>query len=57
MNLRGYGVSIGSHADLVVLDCQSAHAAVSELAPILYVFKRGRRTVTREPAVLHRPGT
>jgi cytosine deaminase len=57
MNLRGYGVSIGSHADLVVLDCQSAHAAVSELAPILCVFKRGRRTVTREPAVLHRPGT
>jgi cytosine deaminase len=56
MNLRGYGVSIGSNADLVVLDCQSAHAAVSELAPVLYVFKRGRRTVTRAPAVLHRPG-
>jgi cytosine deaminase len=38
-----------------VLDCEDVHAAVRELPPVLYVFKRGRRTVTREPAKLHRP--
>ncbi len=42
-------------ADIVVLDCQSATAAVQELAAPLYGFRRGRPTFTREPAVLHRP--
>jgi cytosine deaminase len=55
MNLRGYGVAVGNAADLVVLDCASPQAAVAELAPVLYAFKRGRRTVTRPPAVLHPP--
>lgn len=55
MNLPGYGVKVGSSADLVVLDCEDIHAAVRELPPVLYAFKRGRRTVTREPARLHRP--
>jgi cytosine deaminase len=55
MNLRRYGVAVGNDADLVVLDCASAAAVVSELAPVLYAFKRGRRTVTRSPPVLHRP--
>jgi cytosine deaminase len=56
MNLTGYGVAVGNAADLVVLDCDTMQAAVRELAPILYVFKRGKRTVTRPLAQLHRPG-
>jgi cytosine deaminase len=55
MNLKGYGVDIGNDADLVVLDCASPHAAICELAPVLHAFKRGARTVTREPPRLHRP--
>ncbi|HEX6981015.1 MAG TPA: amidohydrolase family protein [Alphaproteobacteria bacterium] len=55
MNLDGYGVEVGNPADLVVLDCESPAAAIAELAPVLHVFKRGRKTVTRAPATLHRP--
>ncbi len=55
MNLAHYGVAVGNDADLVVLDCTSPQAAVCELAPVLHCFKRGRKTVTRQPAVLHRP--
>jgi cytosine deaminase len=55
MNLRDYGLGVGKPADLAVLDAESAEQAVAELAPVLWAFKRGRRTVTREPAVLHRP--
>jgi cytosine deaminase len=55
MNLKRYGLAVGNDADLVVLDCASPQAAVCELAPVLYAFKRGRKTVTRSPAVLHRP--
>lgn len=56
MNLGDYGLQVGRPADLAVLDCASPEQAVAELAPLLFVFKRGRRTVTREAAVLHRPG-
>jgi cytosine deaminase len=56
MNLKDYGLEIGKPADLAVLDAASPEQAVAELAPVLYAFKRGRRTVTRTPAVLHRPG-
>ena len=55
MNLENYGLEVGKSADLVVLDCESPEAAIGELAPVLFAFKRGRRTVTREPAVIHRP--
>ena len=55
MNRRGYGIAVGNDADLVVLDCDSVDAAVRELAPVLYSFKRGRPIVTRPPAQLHRP--
>lgn len=55
MNIANYGLEVGNWADLAVLDCQTPEAAVSELAPVLYAFKRGRRTVTRKPAELHRP--
>ena len=55
MNLTDYGIEVGKAADLVVIDAQSPEQAVAELSPVLYAFKRGRRTVTRQPAVLHRP--
>jgi cytosine/creatinine deaminase len=55
MNLVDYGLEIGRPADLAVLDAQSPEEVVAELAPVLYAFKRGQRTVTRSPALLHRP--
>ena len=55
MNLEDYGIAVGKPADLVVLDCETPAQAVAELAPVLHAFKRGRRTVTRQPPVLHRP--
>jgi cytosine deaminase len=55
MRAGDYGIEPGNPADIVVLDCPSAAAAVRELALPLYGFKRGRRTFTREPARLHRP--
>jgi cytosine deaminase len=55
MNLKDYGLEVGKAADLAVLDAQSPEQAVAELSPVLWAFKRGRRTVTRAPATLHRP--
>ena len=55
MNLADYGIAVGAPADLIVLDATTPEAAVAELAPVLHAFKRGRPTVTRTPAVLHRP--
>jgi len=55
MNLKDYGLAPGCWADLVVLDATSAEEAVAELAPVLLAFKRGRKTVSRERATLHRP--
>ncbi|MBN8874913.1 MAG: amidohydrolase family protein [Rhodospirillales bacterium] len=55
MNLQDYGIAVGNPADLVVLDATTPQQAVAEIAAPLAVFKRGRRTVTRERPVLHRP--
>lgn len=55
LNLKDYGVEVGKSADMIVLDATSAEQAVAELAPVLYTFKRGRKTLTRKPAELHRP--
>jgi cytosine deaminase len=55
MNLKGYGLTPGCFADIVVLDATSAEEAVAELAPVLFVFKRGRKTVSRARPELHRP--
>jgi cytosine deaminase len=56
LNLKDYGLHVGAWADLAVVDAESPEQAVAELAPVLYAFKRGRRTVTRPCAELHRPG-
>jgi cytosine/creatinine deaminase len=54
MRLADYGVAPGNWADLVVLDTDEPEMAVAEVAPVLYAFKRGRMTVSRAPAQLHR---
>lgn len=55
INARDYGLSPGKSADFVVIDCESREAAVAELSPVLFAYKRGRRTMTRPAATLHRP--
>jgi len=55
MRLADYGLAVGNSADLVVLDSASPEMAVAELTPVLYAFKRGRKTMSRQPAMLHPP--
>ncbi|MGD9883719.1 MAG: amidohydrolase family protein [Reyranella sp.] len=55
MRLEDYGIAVGAPADLVVLDAPDPVTALRTVAPVLAAYKRGRRTVTREPARLHRP--
>ncbi|HET7715001.1 MAG TPA: amidohydrolase family protein [Bauldia sp.] len=55
MRIDDYGIEVGKSADLVVIDAPDRAAAVAELAPPLYGFKRGRRTFTRAAPVLHAP--
>jgi cytosine deaminase len=55
MNLNDYGIAVGHPADVVVIDAQSPKQAIAEIRQPLAVFKRGRRTVTRRRAELHRP--
>jgi cytosine/creatinine deaminase len=55
MNLENYGVVVGGPADLIVLDCRDVVSAVCELSQPLFGLKNGRRSFTREAAVLHRP--
>jgi cytosine/creatinine deaminase len=55
MRRRDYGIAVGNLADLVVVDAPDPVAAIREVAPVLMGFKRGRRSFTRQPVVLHRP--
>lgn len=55
MNLKDYGLNVGAFADFVVLDAKGPEQAIAEVAPVLYAFKRGRKTVTRAVPMLHRP--
>ena len=55
MGLKDYGIAVGAPADLVVLDAPDPVTALRTVAPVLMAYKRGRRTVTREPVRLHRP--
>src|SRR5260370_1049350 len=56
LTLTDYGSAVGNPADFVVTDAGSPEQAVAETRQPLGVFKRGRRTVKREPAELVRPG-
>ncbi len=55
MRLADYGLAVGKAADFVVLNDVAPETAVAEIVPVLYAFKRGRMTVSREPAKLNRP--
>ncbi len=57
MNLSDYGIATGNPADIVLLDCENAAAAVAEIVQPLMVFKKGRLTVSRPAATLYRPAT
>ena len=55
LRLDDYGLEVGKPADIVVIDATSPEQAVAEIRPPLAVWKRGRRTVTRQPPELHVP--
>ena len=55
LNLTDYGIAVGDPADIAVLDAGSPEQAVAEIRQPVAVFKRGRRTVKRQPAELVRP--
>lgn len=55
LRLDDYGVTEGSSADLVVLDCADRAAAVAELVQPLFGFKRGRLTFSHAAPQINRP--
>jgi cytosine/creatinine deaminase len=55
LNLKDYGLAVGNPADIVIIDAATPEQAVAEIRPPLAVWKRGRRTVTRQPPELHAP--
>jgi cytosine deaminase len=55
LGLADYGLEVGNPADIAVIDATTPEQAVAEIRPPLAVWKRGRRTVTRQPPELHRP--
>ncbi|MBK1659462.1 amidohydrolase family protein [Paracraurococcus ruber] len=55
MRRTDYGIAVGNPADLVLVDAPDPVAAIREVAPVLAGWKRGRRSFTRQPVVLHRP--
>jgi cytosine/creatinine deaminase len=56
LGLKDYGIAVGNPADIVVIDAKSPQQAIAQIRPPLAVYKRGRRTVTRHPPELLRPG-
>jgi cytosine deaminase len=55
MNLKDYGIKVGSEAEVTVIDAKSPAEAVATCAPVLAVFKHGRQTVARPRAQLLPP--
>ena len=55
MNLKNYGIVVGNPADVIVLDCESAEAAVAELAQPLMGMKNGRISFSRAAPVINWP--
>src|SRR6195256_6120914 len=56
MNLRDYGITTATPADLIILDTDSGPNAIAELPDVLMGFKNGRQVFERKSAVLMRPG-
>jgi cytosine/creatinine deaminase len=55
LNLADYGVAAGHPADLVVIDAASPDRAVAQIRHPVAAFKRGRQTMSWEPATLLQP--
>jgi cytosine deaminase len=55
LNLTDYGLAVGNPADLVVIDAATPEQAIAEIRSPLAVWKRGRRSVTRQPPELLTP--
>ena len=55
MHRKDYGIAVGNPADLVLWNAKTPAEAVATVATPVMGFKRGRRTFTREIAVLNRP--
>jgi cytosine/creatinine deaminase len=55
LNLKDYGIRVGSEAEVTVIDAKSPAEAVATNALVLAVFKRGRQTVSRPRANLIPP--
>jgi len=55
LNLADYGVAAGHPADLVVIDAASPDRAVAQVRHPVAAFKRGRQTMSWEPAILLQP--
>jgi cytosine/creatinine deaminase len=55
MNLKDYGIAVGNPADIVVFDATTPEEVIAEVRAPLIAFKRGKLTVTRPRAELHRP--
>ncbi|NKK02661.1 amidohydrolase family protein [Rhizobium leguminosarum bv. viciae] len=47
LGIKGYGIAIGSGADVVLFDARSAADAVATIAPALIGWKKGRRSFLR----------
>lgn len=54
LNLKDYGIAIGNPADVVVLEASDPASAIAEIAVPLGGWKRGRKTFSRTPVMLHR---
>jgi cytosine deaminase len=52
LNLKDYGIKVGSQAEMTVIDAKTPAEAVAANAPVVAVFKRGRQTVSRPRAEL-----
>jgi len=55
LRLGDYGLAAGNPADVVVIDANTPEQAIAEIAAPVAAFKRGRRTVIRQPPELVRP--
>jgi cytosine deaminase len=55
LSLADYGVAVGHPADLVVIDAASPDQAVAQIRHPVAAFKRGRQTMSWEPATLLQP--
>jgi cytosine deaminase len=55
LNLKDYGFAVGNPGDVVIIDAETAHQAVAEIAKPIASFKNGKQTVRWHAPELLRP--